>query len=225
MRGFFGPPGVEGTTQEVSHLNRKITWNAQGITWEADDRHAKLLLEQLFLESKGAKITTPLVRERWNHWGDEQEAGEAKLDEEHKTRFQSLTMRLGYLSQDRPDLQRTVRELAKGMVSPEQRHWQLLKKAVRYLRSVPKVIQRITPSEHLNGLEVFVDSDHAGDNKTRKSTTGVVIGLDQNHLRTLFRGQAVISSFERRSGVLRSHFCSVGNTRRTIPHARLGTQD
>ena len=43
IRGILGPPGTAGTVQEMRHLNRIITWDKQGITWEPDPRHVDLL--------------------------------------------------------------------------------------------------------------------------------------------------------------------------------------
>eukprot|EP00971_Amphidinium_carterae_P063701 1260662-Amphidinium_carterae.1 len=179
----------------MKHLNRTYTWGKDSITWEADERHSRLLIQAMGLEGKEAsKVTTPLVREKWNEWDESEDGdGEYFLDDEMKSRYQSLTMRLGYLAQDRIDLQRVVRELAKGMANPQGRHWGMLKRAVRYLRHVPTVTQEISRQDFFKCLHVSVDSDHGGDVRTRKSTTGVVIGLGSCYLRSICRGQAVIS--------------------------------
>ena len=108
-------------------------------------------------------------------------------------RYQSWVMRMGYLSQDRTDLQRVVRELAKGMVSPTSRHLTMLKRAARFLRFAPRVVQRFRYQSHLKVIETFVDSDHGGCIRSRKSTAGVVIMLASSLLRSLCRGQAVVA--------------------------------
>ena len=104
-----------------------------------------------------------------------------------------MTMRAGYLSQDRTDIQRTVRELAKGMKAPTRRHWRILKRLGRYLVSHPRVVQRLRYQDKFTHLTAFCDSDHAGCIRTRKSTSGVVIVLGHNQVRSLCRGQAVIA--------------------------------
>eukprot|EP00971_Amphidinium_carterae_P332845 6467216-Amphidinium_carterae.1 len=149
----------------MKRLNRTYTWGKDSITWEADERHSRLLIQAMGLEGKEAsKVTTPLAREKWNEWDESEDGdGEYFLDE-MKSRYQSLTMRLGYLAQDGIDLQIVVRELAKGMANPRGR-------------------QR---------LDIGGYSDHGGDVRTRKSTTGVVIGLGSCYLRSICRGQAVI---------------------------------
>ena len=90
---------------------------------EADPRRVDLVLEQLGLE-KGVSVTTPLVKVKDEDM-DKTPLGTAL--------YRSIAMRIGYLSMDRPDLLRTVRELAKGLKEPQQHHWGLLKRAARYL--------------------------------------------------------------------------------------------
>ena len=55
---YLGPTPHEGQLQELRILNRVITWTDRGITYEADPRHAELLIQELQLD--GAKgVTTP----------------------------------------------------------------------------------------------------------------------------------------------------------------------
>eukprot|EP00974_Lingulodinium_polyedra_P035690 3425587-Lingulodinium_polyedra.AAC.1 len=49
-----------------------------------------------------------------------------------------IAMRANYLAQGRADLQRAVREIAKGTQAPIKRHWYLLKRAARYLLRAPR---------------------------------------------------------------------------------------
>lgn len=105
----------------------------------------------------------------------------------------SLKMRAGYLSQDRPDLQRCVRELAKGMRHPTKRHEQMLKRSARYLKQVPRVAQRFVHQSSFCKLTGWSDADNAGCIRTRKSTTGGAIQAGKHSLLTYCRGQAVIA--------------------------------
>ena len=59
VRGILGPPGVK---QTIVILNRLATWTSEGIELEADPRHVELILQEVGCE--GAKVTTPLVKER-----------------------------------------------------------------------------------------------------------------------------------------------------------------
>ena len=79
------------------------------------------------------------------------------------------------------------------MAHPEEKHWTMLKRAIRYLKHAPAIVQTITRQEAIKHLHVAVDSDHGGDCKTRKSTTGVTISLGDAYLRSFCRGQSVIA--------------------------------
>ena len=58
----LGPDAAKGEVQELRFLNRVITWTGTGIVWEADPRHAELLIEQLNL--KGAKeVCSPGIKD------------------------------------------------------------------------------------------------------------------------------------------------------------------
>ena len=189
-RGILGPPGQPGTVQEMRHLNRIICWDREGITWESDPRHADLIIQDLGI-TKSA-VTTPLVKEKVSALEDDEE--DVELSEEDTKRYQSMTMRAGYLAQDRTDLQRTVRELAKGMKQPTVRHWTMLKRLGRFLLGRPRVVQRIAYQESFTHLTMFCDSDHAGCIRTRKSTSGAVAVLGNSQVRSLCRGQAIIAT-------------------------------
>ena len=97
VKGLFGPPSVQGSVQEMKHLNRTYRWKGDSITWEADERHSRILLQKMGFEGRSAsKVTTPLVREKWNVWGESEQDEESDkfLGPERKNRFQSMAMRL-----------------------------------------------------------------------------------------------------------------------------------
>ena len=85
---------------------------------------------------EGSKVTTPLIKERI-----EEALASEELDEETSAMYRSASMRLAYLSQDRPDLLVLGKELAKGLKRPTQAHLQMLKRGVRY--SHPRMTQDV----------------------------------------------------------------------------------
>jgi hypothetical protein len=135
-------------------------------------------------------VSSPLVKERE---GVDDNESDPILDEEEKHLFQSQTMRVGYLSQDRVDLQRPLRELAKGMSAPRQSHMTVLKRVGRYLAAFPRVAQLIPRQSSIASINTFCDTDHAGCVRTRKSTLGVVIKIGDAFLRSICRGQSLIA--------------------------------
>ena len=187
-RGIFGPPESRylGTVQEMRHLNRILRWKEEGISYETDPRHVDLVVKALGVTKP---VTSPLIREPSSEMDEE----DVKLSEEEATLFRSCTMRIGYISQDRTDLQRVTRELAKGMSAPTQRHMEMLKRCARYLLHAPRVVQLFRRQRMISRLDVYSDSDHAGCLRTRKSTSGCVVMTGCNLLKSVCRGQAVVA--------------------------------
>ena len=97
LRRILGPPSMSDVSHSIVILNRLVTWTDCGIELEADPRHVDLLLNEVGCE--GAKVTTPLVKERVEEALDAED-----LDEELRGLYRSASMRLAYLSQDWPDL-------------------------------------------------------------------------------------------------------------------------
>ena len=124
LRGILGPPSMADVSHSITILKRLVTWTDRRIELEADPRHVDLLLNEFGCE--GAKVTTPLVKERV-----EEALNAEDLDEELCGLYRSASMRLAYLSQDRPDLLVLGKELAKGLKRPTVAHFQMLKRGVR----------------------------------------------------------------------------------------------
>ena len=57
---------------DVMVLNRAVSWDRQGITYEADQRHVEILLRDLGLSSWSKSAPSPLSREEFKE-GDEKE--------------------------------------------------------------------------------------------------------------------------------------------------------
>ena len=185
-RGYLGPPGMPGTKQSIDILNRLVTWTERGIELEADPRHVELILREMGCE--GAKVTTALTKERVDEVKDAE-----PLDDEEAKRYRSVSMRLSYLAQDRPDLQVLAKELAKGLKNPTTAHWMMLKRGARYLRNRSRLVHLFPVQQSVSRLDVWTDADHAGCLRTRKSTTGYCIRLGGSTTKTSCKSQAVIA--------------------------------
>ena len=133
-------------SQQVGHLA------SEGIELEADPRRVELILQEVGGEA--AKITTPLVKKRM-----EDVCESEPLSNEEAARYRSVSMRLAYLSRDRPDLLLPGKELAKGL---NPTHMQMLKRRARYLRSYPRLLHLFPNQTQFTQLDVRVDADHAG---------------------------------------------------------------
>ena len=92
--------------------------------------------------------------------------------------YRSVVMRAAYLSQDRPDLSCSTKELARDMQKSTEQSVTNLKRLGRYLKKRPRPVQLFVEQASTTNvvrLDVYGDSDHAGCLKTRKSTTGMVL--------------------------------------------------
>jgi len=95
--------------------------------------------------------------------------GEALFDQ---SEYQSTVCCLLYLSTStRPDISFAVSNVVKYSSEPTQRHWNAVKRILRYLKGTATHGLRYTAgsTEDLRG---FSDSDWAGDLDDRKSTSG-----------------------------------------------------
>eukprot|EP00973_Karenia_brevis_P062393 8677845-Karenia_brevis.AAC.1 len=122
---MMGPK--EYMSNNITLLGRSITWGSDGLVWEADQRHAKLVINALGLEhDKPSK--TPAERED-DDAADEDEGSaiagvktvvtrkesaainngirrqkDEELSEDLARAFKSIAARLNYLAADRPDI-------------------------------------------------------------------------------------------------------------------------
>lgn len=92
-------------------------------------------------------------------------------------------MRAAYLAQDRPDIGHAVKNLARRMVQPTEASLTDLKRLIRYLIKYPDFAQVFQEQAMPEKGVVQVDSDHAGDAVTRKSTTGMIAFFRQRVLK------------------------------------------
>ena len=60
LRALLGPDPTDD--KEVRILNRVVTWSESGLTYEADSRHAEIIIRDLGL-TKAKAVTTPGVKE------------------------------------------------------------------------------------------------------------------------------------------------------------------
>ena len=106
-------------------LKRGVRWTPEGYDFEADLRHAELVIEHLELENSKKVIKPGVDLEvncaAWNADGDEPEGEE--LPPAQATRFRAIGARCSYLQPDRPDIQYAVKEVCHQMSRPTTRAW------------------------------------------------------------------------------------------------------
>jgi len=139
------------------------------LEWECDPRHAELVVTGMGLKLNSKGISTPGLSEK----PVDPEVDQA-LTKAGATHYRGITMRVAYMSQDRPELLFSSKEAARQMQNPRISHLEKLKRIARFLITNPRVVQRFVRQEAQDTLVHFTDSDHAGCKVTRRSTSAGV---------------------------------------------------
>ena len=183
-------------------LNRVLSWNRDGITIEADQRHVREILKGLEL-ARANHSATPCAMEKKDEGKGEHQRGQGRIQTEHErdgvdnsgnrdrpqmaddddndsqaftggniTRYRALASRISYLSQDRPDLKFASMQVCCAMAKPTMRDMERVKRIGRYLFGKPRA--RCWFRWQQSGeLEAY--SDWGGDKTTRRSVSAGVI--------------------------------------------------
>eukprot|EP00973_Karenia_brevis_P012895 1749607-Karenia_brevis.AAC.1 len=89
---------------EITILNRVLSWEEWGISYEADPRHAEIIVEHLELRS-----AKPVISPGSKELNDEKD--DAALDKDKSSLYRAVVARANYLAQDRPDIQFATKEV------------------------------------------------------------------------------------------------------------------
>ena len=124
-----GPNEQDGEVKEARILNRVIRVTDQGWEYEADQRHADLIIQETGAASRGTL----------SHLGGEErmleeEAASKELVGAEATGFRAVAARVNYLSADRPDIQYLVKEVCRRMAKPVEGDCQKPTRLERYLK-------------------------------------------------------------------------------------------
>ena len=140
-------------------LNGIVEWTPQGISIEGDQRHAELIVEDLQLELTSKSVSTPFDAADKAEDEEELPPGEA-------TQYHANVARGNFMSQDRSDIQYTVKELSRGMASPKRCDMIRLKRLARYLiraQRVKLVFRYLTSEEAKKVICLLYTSDAADE--------------------------------------------------------------
>ena len=150
------------------------------MTLEADTKLVENALESMKLN--GAKgVDSPRVRR--NEEQTAQIENSEKFTSTESTLYRSLVMKLAYVVQDRIDIAEAVKCLTRHMKKLWSGHMQELKRLGRYLVKNKRCVLTYARQTSDETLQVYVDSDWAGDLLGRKSTTGVIVRRGEHLLR------------------------------------------
>ena len=186
FRGIMGSDSED--LREVTILGRTLGWTKDGIELEADARHRVELLAQFGLNETSNALTSPVIRET-----DGLEEG--ILDPEEATKYRAGAARLNYYGLDRPDVQFAAKEICKDMSRPTPAGLRKLKRVARYLVGAARMVWMMPmDDEEAEFIDVYADSDWAGDRSSRKSTSGGMLTVGGVAVTTWSRTQRIIAT-------------------------------
>ena len=197
-----------GQPKELRVLGRVISFYSGGLRYEADQRHAEALAKSLGLSQANA-VKTPWAKEGARPGGaaatrsarEKAGTGVNQPDEEQleplsdkeATTYRSLSARGNYLAMDRADLQFPVKELMRSMSSPHAENQEKLKRVARYLVGCPRMAQEFPWQRRPETMTVYGDSDFAGCQRTRKSTSGGCAMWGRHTVKSWSKTQSIIA--------------------------------
>ena len=184
VKGRLRQPG-----DEMRILNRIVRRTAEGYEWEADQRHAELIIEGMGLKMDSKPLAAPGRKLT----SQEMDKGDELLDPKQASCFRGLAARANFMASDRPDIAFSVKELCRAMSAPTQRNLEALKRFARYLVGKPRVVLHFIWQADPQSLDVWTDSDWAGCARTRRSTSGGALMRGSHVLRTWSGTQATVA--------------------------------
>ena len=191
-RGVLGADGL----LETRILNRAITYHPakpgcpEMLTYEADQRHADLLMASYGLTASSKTKATPW--EKAAFLARHPLAG-SFLDEERRVAFRSNCMTCLYLALDRSGIQFTAKEISRAMASPTIHADETLKALSRYLAGHPRVLWRYPRQEWPGKVWGLTDSNWAACRVTRKSSSAIYFTLGRHPIFAASSTQTILS--------------------------------
>ena len=107
--------------REARVLNRIVRVTDRGWEYEADQRHAEMIVKEMGLEL-AKPVATPGEEEK--QW--EAEENKVILDASQATKYRRIAARLNYLAMDRVDLMYCTKEICRHMATPTIGAWRKL---------------------------------------------------------------------------------------------------
>ena len=97
LRERLGPE--KGDQKSITILNRFVDWRQDGIYYEADPRHAEIIVKEMGVPSMAPVVTAGIKTSALP------EEDDPLLDHEHAHKFRRVIARGNFLCQDRTDIQ------------------------------------------------------------------------------------------------------------------------
>ena len=158
-----------------------------GITICPNEKYLKSALAKYGMEACTPSTSLKVLK-------SEEPGDDDPLDAEAASTFRSATLTLLYMSNERTDMQSSVRDLCCRLKEPNAGDLRRLKKVLRYGRGTSGMCTHFPAASSKDRvLRVFSDSNWANDKDSRKSTSGAVIMCEGCRLHAHSRGQDAVA--------------------------------
>ena len=185
IRGRLGPGPKDDKSIRI--LNRILEWTPEGLVYEADQRHAEIIIQQLGLSASNVTLSTPGVKVRVP------EEDDTELEGHQASMYRALVARANFVAADRADIQFAVKELAKDMAKPKESSWSALVRLGKYLKRRPRGAILFRYQSMATVISASTDADWAGDQVSRKSTSGGILQFGSHIIKSWSSTQSVIA--------------------------------
>ena len=173
LKGTILGPGTD-EAKEDKYLGRTIRWKEHGIEYEGDGKHAQILLQEWQLQDSKAVGSPGVPEEKKLDMNNEEQT---LVNGTRAKAFRRGAARINYMSLDRMDLSFASNSTSKGMANPTEADEMRLKRTIRYIKGRPTAKILYKWQERPTEAVAYTDSDWAGCQKTRRSTSGGIIML------------------------------------------------
>jgi hypothetical protein len=173
--------------QVAKFLNRTIKITDEGIQVQGDDKHAQILLKEWGMENCNG-LDNPMASKSKECL---EERDPMNVDE--AWRYRRAAARINYMAQDRADLGVAAKNLSQSMANPLAGDDAMIKRVLRYLKSYPVCITNFYFQNAGPPLVIMSDSDWAGNEETRKSTSGGLVRHGNHTITHWCKTQATIA--------------------------------
>jgi len=173
LKGTILGPGADEAKEE-KYLGRTIRWKEHGIEYEGDGKHAQILLQEWQLQDSKAVGSPGVPEEKKLDMNNEEQT---LVNGTRAKAFRRGAARINYMSLDRMDLSFASNSTSKGMANPTEADEVRLKRTIRYIKGRPAAKILYKWQERPTEAVAYTDSDWAGCQKTRRSTSGGIIML------------------------------------------------
>ena len=181
----------EKTGDTLTFVGKLLTLTDVGYLIQGSKKVIDATIETARVE-KSKKVDTPLVA--YTH--GQQEAAE-ELDREGVHEYRSLLGKEMYVAWDRPDIQYATNVAARSCARPTTMDMMRVKRIARYLAHRRELLwcfeAKLGAGNEDCVIEVWTDSDWAGNGATRRSTSGGLLFFQKMVIKTWAKLQSILA--------------------------------